>query len=82
MNQDIRHDSESIAPATTSGTQEIALPNSCNAAPPNNDASRAIIQCLLIAAQRGRQIRLSREQAVQLQQSKSMTDEIPQSDEI
>jgi hypothetical protein len=77
MNQDTKHESESVPPATPGGMQETALPHSSNATPPNNNASRAIVQCLLIAARRGRQIRLAREQAVQLQQSKSMTDEIP-----
>jgi hypothetical protein len=82
MNQDIEHEWETIAPATTGGTQDTALPDSHNATPPHNDASRAIIQCLLIAAQRGRQIRLAREQAAQPRQSKSITEEIPHSDEI
>ena len=82
MNQGTKHESESVPPATPGGTQETAVLDSSNAAPTNSDASRAIIQCLLIAAQRGRQIRLAREQAAQLRQSKSMTEEIPQSDEI
>jgi hypothetical protein len=82
MNQDTKHESESVPPAMPGGTQVTALPDSSNVTPPNNDASRAIIQCLIIAAQRGQQIRLAREQATQLRQSKSMTEEIPQSDEI
>ena len=37
----------------------------------NYDASNAIVQCLLIAARRGRQIRLAREQAAQLESQQS-----------
>lgn len=40
--------------------------------PLNSDASNAIVQCLQIAARRGRQIRLAREQAAQRQQSESV----------
>jgi len=82
MNQVTKHESESVPPATSGGRQETVLPDRTNATPINSDASRAIIQCLLIAAQRGQQIRLAREQAAQLRQSKSMTEEIRQSDEI
>ena len=47
--------------------------------PPDSVASDAIVQCLLIAARRGRQIRLAREQAAQLQQSESssVSEETP-----
>jgi hypothetical protein len=37
----------------------------------DSDASQAIVQCLLIAARRGRQIRLAREQAAPSQQNGS-----------
>jgi hypothetical protein len=49
----------------------------------NSAASNPFVQCYLIAARRGRQIRLAREQAAQQQQSESRSNsvETPQSDE-
>ncbi|CAG0935191.1 hypothetical protein TFLX_04023 [Thermoflexales bacterium] len=46
-------------------------------------ASNPFVQCYLIAARRGRQIRLAREQVAQRQQSGSRSNsvETPQSDE-
>jgi hypothetical protein len=82
MNQDTNHQIESTASAVADGTPETFSLNGPNAISANNAASQAIVQCLLIAARTGRQIRLAREQAVQLEHSKSMTDEILPSDEI
>ncbi len=61
----------------TDGTQEMISQNGSHGVLPDNDASQAIVQCLLIAARRGRQIRLAREQAARLQQSEflSVSDE-------
>jgi hypothetical protein len=51
--------------------QGIASQRRSEVIPLNRDASNVIVECLLIAARRGRQIRLAREQAAQLQQSES-----------
>jgi hypothetical protein len=69
MNQDTEQVSESIVLTTNDGTQKTIQPDGRNTTLPTNDASRAIVQCLLIAARRGRQIRIAREQAAQLRQS-------------
>jgi len=83
MSRDIHHRVASSTITITDLAQEIVPQNGNNGVPPNNDASPAIVQCLLIAARRGRQIRLAREQAVQLQQSepRSVIEEAPESDE-
>jgi len=67
----------------TSGVPGITARQPDTVIPLNSDASNAIVQCLLIAARRGRQIRLAREQAAQRQQSESVSvsEETPQPDE-
>ena len=80
MSQDTPHRIASSATTITDGTQEIAPQNSSNGALPHNDANRVIVQCLLIAARRGREICLAREQAARLQRSgsgASMRGDIP-----
>ncbi len=42
--------------------------------PLNSDARKAIVQCLLIAARRGRQIRLAREQAARQQNESGLVN--------
>ena len=61
--RDTHHRVASSAATITDLAQEIVPQNANNGVPPNNDASQAIVQCLLIAAWRGRQIRLARERA-------------------
>ena len=83
MNRDTHHRVVSSAATITNLAQEIVPQNGNNGVPLNNDASQAIVQCLLIAARRGRQIRLARERAAQLRQSepRSVIEEAPESDE-
>ncbi|CAG0936312.1 hypothetical protein TFLX_05180 [Thermoflexales bacterium] len=49
--------------------QETTSPQRNEVIPLNSDASNAIVQCLLIAARRGRQIRLARAAQLESQQS-------------
>jgi hypothetical protein len=79
MNQDTSQRIIGTASTKIPDSQEYDLQNSNIGAPPNDAASQAIVQCLLIAARRGRQIRLAREQATQLRQSepRSVIEEIP-----
>ncbi len=68
MNQDTPHRNADDTSTITDGTQETIPQNDSIGVAYNNDASQALVQCLLIAARRGRQIRLAREQAVQRQE--------------
>jgi len=83
MNRDTHHRVAGSAATITDLAQEIVPQNDNNGLTPNNDAGQAIVQCLLIAARRGRQIRLARERAAQLRQSgpRSVIEEAPESDE-
>jgi hypothetical protein len=65
--------------ATAGETPVVALPLRDEVVLAESAASDVIVQCLLIAARRGRQIRLAREQAAQLQQSEleSVSEETP-----
>ena len=82
MNQNASGQIKSDALAEESEVQGITSQQRSEVIPANNAASDVIVQCLLIAARRGRQIRLAREQAVQLQQSESalVSEETRQSD--
>jgi hypothetical protein len=80
MSQDTPHRIASNASTITDGKQEF-VPQNGNNAPPRNDANRVIVQCLLLAARRGREICLAREQAARLQRSElgAGSEETPQS---
>ncbi len=71
MNQNAVGQVADAASAAGEETQQMALSHRSEIAPLDSIACNPIIQCLLIAAQRGRQIRLVREQASQLQQGGS-----------
>jgi hypothetical protein len=71
MSQDTPHRIVNRPSPTTANTQEIVPQNGSNGVLNDSDASQAIVQCLLVAARRGRQIRLAREQAAQSQQNGS-----------
>jgi hypothetical protein len=71
MSQDTPHRIVNRPSTTTADTQEFIPQDGSNGVLNDSDASQAIVQCLLIAARRGRQIRLAREQATQSQQSGS-----------
>ncbi|CAG0936441.1 hypothetical protein TFLX_05314 [Thermoflexales bacterium] len=83
MNKGAPHRIVSSASTITDGTQDIVPKNTNNGTPSHNGAGRALVQCLLIAAQRGQQIYLAREQAARLQQSSSEPahEETSQTDE-
>jgi DNA invertase Pin-like site-specific DNA recombinase len=71
MSQNAFHQIADNALATRDETRGVALPYPNEVVPTNSAADDLIVQCLIIAARRGRQIRLAREKAAQLQQSKS-----------
>jgi hypothetical protein len=81
MNQDTNHQIGSTASAVADETPQTVPLNGPNAISANSAASQAIVQCLLIAARRGRQIRLAHEQAAQLRQSeqRSVNEETSES---
>jgi hypothetical protein len=83
MSQDTPHRIASNASTITDGKQELVPQNGSNNAPPRNDANQVIVQCLLVAARRGREICLAREQAARLQRSElgAASEETSQSDE-
>ena len=71
MNQNASDQIVNDASAAEGEAQEAASQPRNEVIPAFSVASNPIVQCLLIAARRGRQIRLAREQAAQLQQSES-----------
>ncbi len=71
MNQIAAGQVSDAALAAGEETQQMAVPHRSEIAPLDSIACNPIVQCLLIAARRGRQIRLAREQAAQLQQGGS-----------
>jgi hypothetical protein len=83
MSQNAFHQIVDNALAARDETRGAALPYPNEVDPTNSAADDLIVQCLIIAARRGRQIRLAREKAAQLRQSKSgsVSAGILQSDE-
>ena len=73
MVQDTCHRIAGNSSTVTNGPQDIFPRNGCNNALLHGDASRVLVQCLLIAARRGRQIYLTREQAARLPPSRPTT---------
>jgi hypothetical protein len=71
MSQGTPHRIVNRPSTTTADSQEFVPQNGSNGVLSDSDASQAIVQCLLIAARRGRQIRLAREQAAPSQQNGS-----------
>ncbi len=83
MSQDTSHQIADNTSAITDGKQETIPQNGNNGVTLNNDASQALVQCLLIAARRGRQIRLARAALLDLQQggSESIIEQMSQPNE-
>ena len=79
MNQNASDQIVDDASMAVGGAPEVAPQPRNEVIPTNSAASDVIVQCLLIAARRGRQIRVAREQAAQLQQSESssVSEETP-----
>ena len=83
MNQNVSDQIVDDASAAEGEAQVAALQPRNEVIPTFSVASNPIVQCLLVAARRGRQICLDGEQAAQLFQSKSksVSEETPQSSE-
>ena len=83
MNQNAFGQVTNGASVTEGEAQEATLQQGNEVTPMNSDASDVIAQCLLIAARRGRQIRLARATRLELQQSESgpVSEEMSRSNE-
>ena len=79
MNQNASDQMADDASAARDEVPVAALPHRNEVVPTESIASDVIVQCLLIAARRGQQIRLAREQAAKLQQREleSVSEETP-----
>ena len=73
MSQNTSHKITGNASANLNGTQKVVPPYGSDDKAPADETSQALIQCLLIAARRGRQLRLAREQAAQKQPSEILS---------
>ena len=84
MNQNESYQVASDALAEESEIHGITAQRRSEPVQLDDAASNAIVQCLLIAARRGRQIRLARERAAQQQQNEpgSVSEEASSSNEM